>query len=84
MTVEKGAGAGPGDRQGEESRRRTQSAVVSGIFARRTGPVKLDATDAAHLVLGHVPSPCCHGIPLFDRDFHDGNQMRSAGLSRDP
>ena len=61
---------------------RTQGTVVTGIFAGRTGPVELHATDAAHLVLRHVPSPCRHGIPLFDRDFHGEFERRGLQQTR--
>lgn len=50
----------------------TQSTIVPGILASRTGAVELDPTDAAHLVFGHVPSPRRDGVPLLDSDFHGG------------
>ena len=49
----------------------TKAAVVAGILARRTRPVKVYLTDAADVVLGNIPLPCGDGIPLLDGDFHD-------------
>lgn len=43
----------------------TQRAVITGNFASRTCSVELDATDAANLVLGHIPVPGGNGIPFF-------------------
>ena len=48
----------------------TQSAIITGIFACRTGTIELDSTYTANIVLGLVPSPGSYCIPLFDGDLH--------------
>lgn len=50
----------------------TQRAVISREFACWTGTVKLDTTDATHIILRHIPVPGGDGIPLFDDDLHVG------------
>ena len=50
----------------------TQRTFVSGEFACRTGPVELDTTDTAYLILGHIPVPGGDSIPFFQLDFHFG------------
>lgn len=49
---------------------RTERAVIPGIFARRTGSIELDATDATDVVFGHVPAPGGYCVPLVDGDLH--------------
>ena len=49
----------------------TQGAVVTRIFACRTCPVELNATDSADFVFGHIPSPRSDAVPFFDLDLHD-------------
>ena len=48
----------------------TQRAVIPRVFASGTCPVELHTTDATNVVLGHVPPPGCHSIPLLDGDLH--------------
>ena len=50
--------------------KRTQLALVARILAGRAGAVELDAADAAHVVLGHVPAPRRDRVPLLDGDLH--------------
>jgi hypothetical protein len=47
-----------------------QSTVVSRKLAGRAGPVKLDATDTADFIFGHVPAPSGDSVPFFDSDLH--------------
>lgn len=53
----------------------TQAAVVAGILAGWTCPVKVDLTDAADVVLGNVPSPGRDRVPLLNFHFHDGEPV---------
>lgn len=48
----------------------TQWAVVAGVFACGTCPIKVDLTDATNIVFGNVPSPGRDRVPLFDLDLH--------------
>lgn len=57
------------DRGGTKAKH-TQSTIIPRILACRTSSVKLDATDAADVVFGHVPAPGGDGVPFFDCDFH--------------
>lgn len=52
------------------SGQRTQGTIVTGKLAGGTGAVELDATDAADIVVGHVPAPGSDGVPLFEGNFH--------------
>lgn len=44
--------------------RHTQAAVVSWVFAGRTGPVKMDLADTTHVVVRDIPSPGRDGVPF--------------------
>lgn len=48
----------------------TKRTIVPRKPAIRTRPVKLHATDAAHVVLGHVPAPRRDRVPGLDLDLH--------------
>lgn len=50
----------------------TQCTVITREFARRTRAIELNTTDAADVVLGHVPPPGRDGVPLLDSDLHYG------------
>lgn len=49
---------------------RTQTAIIPWVFTSRTGTIKVDLTDSADVVVGDVPSPCSHRVPLANLDFH--------------
>jgi len=52
---------------------RKQAAVISRIFARRTGAVKVHLADAADVVLGDIPTPGGHRVPSSDLNLHAGD-----------
>lgn len=52
------------------SSRHTKGAVIAREFAGGTGAIKLNATDTAHLILGHVPAPRGDRMPLLDGNLH--------------
>ena len=48
----------------------TEAAFISGKPAGWACAVEVDLADAADVVLGYVPSPGRHGVPLLDPDLH--------------
>lgn len=50
----------------------TQWTFIARIFTAWTSPVVLHTTDTADLVLGHIPAPCCDGVPADYFGFHCG------------
>lgn len=63
-----------GDRRGKKLRH-TQRAIVAWELAFGTGAVVWVATDAANIVVGHVPPPSRYGVPLLDRHLHRVSQV---------
>lgn len=50
--------------------RLTQWTLITGKLALGTGAVVWVATDATHVVVGHVPVPSRNGVPFADSDLH--------------
>lgn len=48
----------------------TQAAVIAGVFACWASAVKMNLTNATHVVLGDVPTPSSYGIPFLYGDSH--------------
>lgn len=60
-----------GNEKAESGKRSlTKSTVIAGEFAGWTGAIKLDTTDATHLILRDIPMPSSNGIPFFDSNLH--------------
>jgi hypothetical protein len=50
--------------------RRTEAAVVAGVFTSWTGAVEVDLTDAADVVFRDIPAPSGNRVPFCDPDLH--------------
>jgi hypothetical protein len=61
----------------------TKTAVVAGILAGRTRPVKVHLADAANIVLWYVPPPRRDRVPLGDADLHDCGPRTSQSMEYD-
>lgn len=48
----------------------TQAAVIAGVFACWASAVKMNLTNATHVVLGDVPTPSSYGVPFLYGDSH--------------
>lgn len=52
---------------------RTQTAIISGVFACRACPIEINLADATHVVIGDVPSPGRYRTPLSNFNLHDSS-----------
>lgn len=50
----------------------TQAAVVAWVFACWTGAIKMDLTNATHVVFRNIPPPRSNRVPLLYGDLHTG------------
>lgn len=57
-------------REDRRVREHTQAAIIAWVFASRTSAVEMDLADTTDVVVGDIPSPCRHRVPLLDLDLH--------------
>jgi hypothetical protein len=48
----------------------TQTAIVAWVFACWTCAIEMDLADTTNVVVGDIPSPRRHCVPLLDFDLH--------------
>jgi hypothetical protein len=60
----------------------TQRAFFSWISTLRASAVVGISTDSTDVVFGHVPVPGRDGIPLFDKDTHDRDEVMKMSYFR--
>ena len=63
---------------------RTQTAIISGVFACRACPIEINLADATHVVIGDVPSPGRYRTPLSNFNLHDSSFCWTAGTGAAP
>lgn len=59
----------------------TETAVVTWIFAGRTGAVKVNLADTTDVVLGDIPSPSRDSVPVCDGDLHGKPSLTHASTN---
>ncbi|KAM3078245.1 hypothetical protein ACMFMF_004651 [Clarireedia jacksonii] len=48
----------------------TQAAIITGILASRTSPIKVYLTNTADIIVRNIPPPCRDGIPSSNLYLH--------------